>query len=258
MLGGIIHQRQGILHILDDLISEFLQPRGGIGGSARGQRHDGDAVVIGQNTDQLVGLVTAPGDGVGQAVDVVAGRLAPAGIQGFTGQTGSPHLLDVVAEGITDALDVAGLGLALDVHTGQVSGVVADDLGKAGLFVAVVGEALGPLRDIVSHREHLERGKLGILLVVGLGLDVVQLPGKEHRRRIRAVKAHTGGARQGSGDVGVLQRQEVRLVIEVGRVIGVVTHDFVHGQSSFRHYRWKRQSSGYTAQSRPGRWTQPR
>ena len=175
-----------------------------------------DVVVFGQNTPQTGLSVATPRNLVVQVVNLIPGGLGLPGIQRFTGHAGGPHLLNGVAVAVADGLDDGGGGLALHIRTGQVGGVVANNLRQTHLVVGVVGDGLGAGVHLAGHGEALQGGELRVLHVVGLRLHIVQLTGEEDGRLLSVVEVHLGGSDQRRRDVGGQQRLIVVLVVSHG------------------------------------------
>ena len=212
ILGCEVDLRQHTGDVRDDLVNILAAP-GGFGALRSGGKGvQRDIVVLAEHTDQIVVWVTFPCDGVGQAVDGIAGRLAATGIQAFAGQSGCAHILHAVAVAVAQSFDVRGLWLTGNVRARQVICVVRDDLCKAAFLVAVVGYSFRAFRYLVGNREHAQGGQLWIVAVIGLALDIIELSGKIQARVLLAVKAHIRAGSDGGGNAGAFQCSSVRWV----------------------------------------------
>ena len=96
-------------------------------------------------------------------------------VEALAALAGCSHLLYGVAVAAADGLDVSSLGLALNISTGQVGGVIVDYLRHAGAGVAVIGRGLITGVSLRSVGEEAKRGQFGIELVIGLSLNMVKL-----------------------------------------------------------------------------------
>ena len=167
-------------------------------------------------------LVTSEGNLIGLAVDSVAGRFCLTGIQALSCHTAGSHFLDGVTVAVTDGLNHRRGRSALYISSRKVSGVVADDDSHARLLVAVICHGLCSLRHLMGDGEIVQSRELRVNLVIGLGLDVVQLPCKENRRIFNTVEVHLLSSCQGRCDVGCHQCGEVRLVVTSRRHFRIV------------------------------------
>ena len=201
------------VHVVQDLIGGLLQPGGLARLGASADSVEWDALPLGQNAHQARLLITTPGNLVGQVVNGVPGRFSLADIQGLTGQAGGPHLLSGVAVAVTDGLHQRSRGLALHIGAGQVGAVIVDDLGKAALVVGVVGDGLSAGVSLGADGEQVQGCEFGVLDIVRLSLDVIQLTGEEHRGVLGAVEAGAGGRHDSRRNGGVLQRPHFGAVI---------------------------------------------
>ena len=206
------------IHVGQDLVCGLLQPSGLAGVGARGDGEQRNVLAGGQDAHQAAFLIASPRNLVGQGVDLVAGGLALAGIQGLAGQTGGAHLLRGVAVAVADALDLGVAGLAGHVRTRQVGAVVVDDLRQTSLVVGVVGDGLRAGVGLGTLGEQVQSGQLRILDIVGLGLHVVQLTSKEHRGILGAVEASALRCHDRIGD-GRLQKGPHLRTIVVGMLL---------------------------------------
>ena len=231
VLGDLGNLPGHAVHIGKDLIGSLLQPRGLTGILAGGDGVHGDVLALGQDAHQAAFLIATPSNLVGQSVDLVAGGLAFPGVQGLSCQPGGPHLLGGVAIAVANGLDLGEAGLAGHIGTGQVGGVVVDDLRQAGLVVGVVGDGLRAGIGLGSLREQVQGGELRVLDIVGLSLDMVEFPGEKHRGVLGAIKASALGRHDGSRDGGLLQRPHLGTVVV--QVLG-----FSHFRFLLFSYAW--------------------
>ena len=189
-------------HVFNDLLCSLLLPRSFTGGAGR----DGvtrNTVVIGEDTHQAGSLVAHKGDHVVLGLDGAAGSGSFGRIQRLVREGGGAHLLHGIAVSVTQRADMYGTGLTQSIHAGQIGRVAADDLSQTNLVIAVEGKGLSAGIDFGGLGEVVQRGKLGILAVIGLSLNLVQFASKEDGSVLCAVEAAVLG--QCLADIGVQQ-----------------------------------------------------
>ena len=106
-------------------------------------------------------------------------RIAAAGTQ----------FLHVVAVAVTDVDNFRTMGSTLHIDTGQVAGVVGDNISKANRLIAVVFDIRSSLIGFAGLREDLQAGQLREVLIVRLGLDMRQLLGEEDACIVSSIHA---------------------------------------------------------------------
>ena len=131
------------------------------------------------------------------------------------------------------------MGSAFHIDTGQVTGIIGDDVCEAHRLIGVVLHIHRTLVHLAGLREKLQAGQLRELLVVCLGLDVGQLLCEEDASVIRRIQTQArervpeGPAdQQALDDAGAdqgcalgLQRSAVFLTVTV---VGVVCVKLCH------------------------------
>ena len=196
-------------NVLDNLVHALAFPVGCAAGSPVWQRVQRNIVVFGQDTNKVVFLVALPCNRVGKAVDSVSCCGTFSCIQSLACQFGGSHVLYAVSVAGTNALHQCGFGLTLYICTRQVGGVVADDFGKTGRLISVVGYTLCTLWHLMGNREHFEGSEFWENFVVGFDLYKIKLPCKVDAGILGSIKIHLRVAGKAGGNARVFNRLAV-------------------------------------------------
>ena len=120
------------------------------------------------------------------------------------------------------------MGSALHIDTGQVAGVVGDNISKANRLIAVVFDIRSSLIGFAGLREDLQAGQLREVLIVRLGLDVRQLLGEEDACIVGSIQTNLRAGERvliclvNQGGTLAVQGKAVFLAVTVGGVERIV------------------------------------
>jgi len=145
-------------------------------------------------------------------------RIAAAGTQ----------FLHVVAVAVADVDNFRTMGSALHIDTGQVAGVVGDNISKANRLIAVVFDIRSSLIGFAGLREDLQAGQLREVLIVRLGLNMRQLLGEEDACIVGSIQTNLRTGERvliclvNQGGTLAVQGKAVFLAVTVGGVERIV------------------------------------
>ena len=205
----------------------------GLTGCAVLQCIDGDVIAGGQNADDARLLVAVPNQVIHLDIVHPAGRFSTRRVQRLHNTqhriaAAGTQFLHVVAVAVADVDNFRTMGSALHIDTGQVAGVVGDNISKANRLIAVVFDIRSSLIGFAGLREDLQAGQLREVLIVRLGLNMRQLLGEEDACIVGSIQTNLRAGERvliclvNQGGTLAVQGKAVFLAVTVGGVERIV------------------------------------